>query len=130
MKIICQLLSKAEFAVVFGLPEKNDGISEFNPTLRLIQTNSDKMREYKDNFKKDENKEGPRPCNLLLLLIEFFLRWAYQSNFEKKNQYLKNDNSLKFTSKGPFKYYVIMILTFFDSPTHLIIRRHHFLYPP
>ena len=50
MKIICQLLSKAEFAVVFGLPEKNDGISEFNLTLRLIQTNSDKMREYNDNF--------------------------------------------------------------------------------
>ena len=32
--------------------------------------------------------------------------------------------------KGPFKYYVIMILNFFDPPTHLIIRRHHFLYPP
>ena len=32
--------------------------------------------------------------------------------------------------KGAFKYYVIMILTFFDPPTHLIIRRHHFLYPP
>ena len=32
--------------------------------------------------------------------------------------------------QGPFKYYVIMNLTFFDPPTHLIIRHHHFLYPP
>ena len=38
--------------------------------------------------------------------------------------------SASFFGKGLFKYYVIMILTFFDPPTHLIIRRHHFLHIP
>ena len=45
--------------------------------------------------------------------------------FSKKE--LKNRNIF---CQGAFKYYVIMILNFFDPPTHLIIRRHHFLYPP
>ena len=44
MKILCKLLSTDEF-VVSGLLEKDDGILEFNPTLRLIQTNSDKLSE-------------------------------------------------------------------------------------
>ena len=86
---------------------------------------------YFQIFQKYSNLKGKGPSSIHSILGQGGnLKRTMPS--KTKNLLFDSPNSYGFRNlcKGPFKYYVIMILTFFDPPTHLNIRCQHFLYPP